>query len=174
MVCVVVVGGPLSACWPAETAGVLETTGLPFVAPAVATGERPTWAPFDHLLRTHRAVRCDDTPVLLVQSSFHDPTLRQLLRDLAAALELHEHIQRVVGLRLQVDPHECFDKVINDPRWRNACFADVQNVAHAKLTLYGREPDVVHDYACPAGLADTPQRALGLAASISDALKKMC
>lgn len=139
---IVVVGGPLATCWPRETSAILRATGLPCVCPNLYSGERASYVPIDQLLRTYLAL-AQRAPILLVQGNVvHDCALWGLTQDLARRLGVPSVAKKAV--RLLVDPHETFEKVVNDSRWRARCFSDVLALTSAGVTFYGEAvPDVV-------------------------------
>lgn len=138
-----VVGGSFAVYFPDELATILadvaSRTGRPYVGIQHLPGERWTVSPFATLL-----ARVASAPGALVQQApwEHDAALDPLLRDLA---ELLGGCQDAVGVRLDADPHACFERVflLGDGK----TFYEVQEKTHSLAHGFR----VVEETAVPPG-----------------------
>lgn len=69
-----------------------------------------------------------------------DPDVRRVLLDLARRLGVAFPTR---GVRVLADVHECFDRVLGDPRWRGVTFADVQRAITAPPAVLDIVPEII-------------------------------
>lgn len=121
---VTVAGGPVTKYWPAFTSRVLSTVGR-LISPGHLPGERASSIAFDYLLRIRAGLLGSDQNLVIQLLPWTDPLFEDLLNTLASKVLPLDAID-LCGLSLAADCHVCFDKAINDPKWRHVTFAEAQ------------------------------------------------